>query len=365
MVACAVVLSEINSEPLQVKGTSNLPEDYPRRFSLALEAGADLPGPRAIRTGETVIVRRALDDPALSEDIDQGLSWATLVCLPMAARGETVGALKCFFEQEHGLEPADMGFLGAVADQAAVAVENARLFEEAQARLSLQERHRLAQELHDSVSQALFSLTLHARAAQLAFEQQESLGVDKLERHLAELRYLTQAALAEMKALIFELRPEALREEGLVAALRKQADKIIARDEIAVELNGPDVPLVLAAPMDEELYRWSQEALANAVNHAQASRIVIDISSEGENGLTLEVSDDGVGFDPSLSRPGHLGLTTMAARSNRLGGTFEVQSAPGAGSRVRVNVPLETEGVGSSQSNLRRRSRADEEEIRP
>ena len=350
MVACAVVLSEINSEPLQVRGTSNLPEDYPRRFSLALEAGVDLPGVRAIRTGETVIVRRALEDPALGGDVDRDLSWATLVCMPMVARGETVGALKCFYEQGHELDPGALGFLGAVADQAAVAVENARLFEEAQARLALQERNRLAQELHDSVSQALFSLTLHTRAAQLAFEQRQSIGADKLERHLDELGRLTQGALAEMKALIFELRPEALREEGLVAAVRKQADRIGARDEITVEVSGPNGPVVLPAPMEEELYRWSQEALANAVKHAQASRIAIDIQvpDRDEHLLTLEVTDDGVGFDPSLSRPGHLGLTTMAARADRLGGTFEVRSAPGAGSTVLVKVPLETKRDATS-----------------
>jgi PAS domain S-box-containing protein len=349
MVACAVVLSEINAEPLQVRGTFNLPEDYPHRFSLALESGVDLPGVQAIRTGETVIVRRALEDPALDDpalgDINRGLSWAMLVCMPMVARGETVGALKCFFAEGHELDPGGMGFLGAVADQAAVAVENARLFEEAQGRLALQERNRLAQELHDSVSQTLFSLTLHTRAAQLAFEQRQSIGDDKLERHLGELGHLTQAALAEMKALIFELRPEALREEGLLAALRKQADRIVARDEITVEVNGPDVPIVLPAPMEEELYRWSQEALANAVNHAEASRIAIDlhVPEKDEHFLTVEVSDDGVGFDPSLSKPGHLGLTTMAARADRLRGTFEVRSAPGAGSTVLVKVPLETE----------------------
>jgi signal transduction histidine kinase len=216
--------------------------------------------------------------------------------------------------------------------------------------LTLEERTRLARELHDSVSQALFSLTLHTRAAQLAFEQRQSIGADKLERHLGELSRLTQAALAEMKALIFELRPEALREEGLVAALRKQADRIVARDEITVEVSGPNIPVVLPAPMEEELYRWSQEALANAVKHARASRIAIDLQvpDRDKHLLTLEVTDDGVGFDPSLSRPGHLGLTTMAARADRLGGTLEVRSAPGAGSTVLVKVPLETKRDGTS-----------------
>lgn len=344
MVACAVVLSDTNSEPLQVGGTFNLPEDYAHRFSLALQAGVDLPGVQAIRTGETVIVRRARDDPALGGDLDHGLSWATLVCMPMVARGETVGALKCFYQQGHELDPGGLGFLGAVADQAAVAVENARLSEGAQARLALQERNRLAQELHDSVSQALFSLTLHTRAAQLAFEQEVSTGAHKLERHLAEMRHLTHGALAEMKALIFELRPEALREEGLVAALRKQADKIVARDELTVEMSGPNAPLVLPPSIEEELFRWAQEALANAVHHAEASRIAIDIHvpDKDEHFLTVEISDDGVGFDPSLSKPGHLGLTTMAARADRLGGTFEVRSGPGAGSTVLVKVPLET-----------------------
>jgi signal transduction histidine kinase len=349
-----------------VLGPTGLTEDFITSGATSEQLGAidDLPGKATLGTPSTDARAFRLgpskDDAGSVASPQDHPPLTSLLRAPIVVRGKIYGNLYLAEKQEAPEFTAeDERAAVTLAAQAGVAIENARLFEEARTRLALQERNRLAQELHDSVSQALFSLTLHARAAQLAFEQRESIGTDRLESHLAELRQLTQAALAEMKALIFELRPEALREEGLIAALRKQADRIVARDEVRVEVIAPEVPVVLPPSMEEELYRWSQEALANAMKHAVASRIVIRIqpSEQGEPQLALEISDDGVGFDPSLSRPGHLGLTTMAERANRVGGTFEVRSAPGAGSTVRVTVPLEQEGSLSSDEHPAAESR--------
>jgi signal transduction histidine kinase len=149
---------------------------------------------------------------------------------------------------------------------------------------------------------------------------------------------LTEAGLTEMRALIFELRPEALERDGLVVALSRQAAATSARHEIAVEAalgEEPDVPL----PVKEALYRVAQEAMHNTVKHANARRIDLTLASTTE-GLVLEVRDDGAGFDSGGAFPGHLGLHSMRERITGIGGTVELHTAPGKGTRIRVVAPL-------------------------
>lgn len=149
---------------------------------------------------------------------------------------------------------------------------------------------------------------------------------------------LAEAGLAETRALIFELRPESLETEGLVAALQKQAAALRARHEIEVEAILCDEPE--ASPEAKEaVYRIAQEALHNTVKHARAGRVKVGmVCSPGM--LALEVSDDGVGFDLDEDFPGHLGLRSMRERAARLGGTIELESSPGAGTRVRARIPV-------------------------
>jgi signal transduction histidine kinase len=148
---------------------------------------------------------------------------------------------------------------------------------------------------------------------------------------------LAEAALAEMHALIFELRPELLETEGLVSALNKQAAALQAWHELAVSTELCDEP---SLPMraKQELYRIAQEAMHNTVKHAHASRVVLRLKQTAD-GVMLEVRDDGKGFDTSASFPGHLGLHSMSERVSNLGGTFQIESVPGAGTRICVRVP--------------------------
>ena len=209
-----------------------------------------------------------------------------------------------------------------------------------------EERGRIARDLHDSVSQALFSMTLQARALQLALQRECHDPAGPVGEGIANIRQLTQGALAEMRALIFELRPDALAEEGLVAALHKHLAALEAKEGLTVTLSAPTEELALEPSVEEHLYRLAQEALSNVVKHARATSVHVRLAGPGREtaGVELEISDDGIGFDTAVRHPGHLGLSTMSERAAALGGVLEVVSEPGRGTTVRASVPATSAG---------------------
>ncbi len=197
------------------------------------------------------------------------------------------------------------------------------------------ERAHLARELHDSVTQALFSMTLITRSIELLFTKDPAAAAGRLET----LRDLQRDALAEMRALIFELRPGGLEVDGLVAALRRQATAVQGRIGL---------PVVVEAELDERLpneiedclYRIGQEALHNVVKHAAAHAVRLEIGRVAD-GVRVAVIDDGAGFDADSVPPGHLGLAGMRARAERVGGRFRVESRKGKGTTIEVVVPVD------------------------
>ncbi len=202
-----------------------------------------------------------------------------------------------------------------------------------QKRSALEERQRLARELHDSVSQALYGISLGANTALALFETDRQ----QVREALAYILGLAHAGLTEMRALIFELRPESLEQEGLVAALTKQVAALRTRHDVQVSLTMCAEP-AMPGPLKEALYRIAREALQNAVKHARANQLNIQLLCDPEATL-LEVSDDGIGFDPQMPYPGHLGLQSMRERAASFGGTVEILSAPGQGTRVQARIP--------------------------
>jgi signal transduction histidine kinase len=202
------------------------------------------------------------------------------------------------------------------------------------------ERQRIARDLHDSVSQSLFSTTLHVRTAQRALDLEELDPTGPVGKELSEIGQLTRGALAEMRALIFELRPGALAEEGLAAALTKQASALSAREGLVIEVDAPGERLPLGPEVEEQLYRLGQEALANVVKHARASSATVRIAAKDDT-VSMEVSDDGRGFDPAAVGREHFGLRSMRGRVADLGGRLEVTSALGHGTVLRVEVPAQ------------------------
>jgi signal transduction histidine kinase len=198
---------------------------------------------------------------------------------------------------------------------------------------ALEERQKLARELHDSVSQALYGIALGARTAQA----QMKLEPAKLDEPLDYILSLAEAGLSEMRALIFELRPESLQNEGLLAALTKQADAIQARHKISVMTDfdqEPDISL----DAKEALYRIAQEAMQNIAKHAHATHIEL-VLKEDIQSLILEICDNGKGFDINRDFPGHLGLKSMPERAAQIGGEFHIYSELGVGTTINVKIP--------------------------
>ena len=253
--------------------------------------------------------------------------------VPLVSKEQSIGLLAVIHEEPGHYTERHAELVRAIANQAAIAIENARLYGRAQSAATLEERQRLARELHDSVSQVLYGITLGSDAALTLLERDP----DRVAEALRYVRSLAEAGLAEMSALIFELRPESLENEGLVAALEKQAGSLRARHEVEVYAALCEEPDVLLEAK-ETLYRIAQEALRNTVKHAHAGNVELKLECDTES-IVLEIDDDGAGFDPSGSFPGHLGLKSMRERAERLGGRLEIESRLGEGTRIRARVP--------------------------
>jgi len=209
------------------------------------------------------------------------------------------------------------------------------LYEQAQELAALQERQRLARELHDSVSQALYGMSLGAHTAREALESNDP---EQAKISLEYVVNLAEVGLAEMRTLIFELRPESLETEGLVAALMRQVAVLRTRYKLVVKADLATEP-DLSLERKQALYRITQESLHNIVKHAHASTINLRLVQQ-ESRVVLEVYDNGRGFDPTGSFSGHLGLQYMRERAAKMGGTLTIESTPGQGTHLRVHIPL-------------------------
>jgi PAS domain S-box-containing protein len=198
---------------------------------------------------------------------------------------------------------------------------------------SSQERAHLARELHDSVTQALFSMTMVTRSVELLIDRDANVAKEKL----VSLRELQREALAEMRALIFELRPGNLENDGLLPALRTHTAALQGRIGLPIVMTS-ELSERLPLAVEEVLYRIAQEALHNVVKHAGAHQVELSIDRRGSD-VVLRIRDDGKGFDEAAVPDGHLGLTGMRARAEKLGAEYRVSSRPGAGTTVEVVVP--------------------------
>ncbi|MYV54082.1 GAF domain-containing sensor histidine kinase [Streptomyces sp. SID3212] len=234
-----------------------------------------------------------------------------------------------------GFTEEDEELLGILAQHAAIALTNARLHERSRELTIAEERSRLAHELHDAVSQKLFSLRLTAQAAAALVDRDPARAKDELQQVTA----LAAEAAEELRAAVVELRPAALDEDGLVHTLRTQIH-VLDRAHSARVTFGSFSVRALPAAQEEALLRVAQEALHNALRHSGADRVDVTLARRG-TGVVLGVTDNGRGFDPrAVRRAGrHLGLVSMRDRAGGVGGRLTVQSAPGRGTTIEMEVP--------------------------
>jgi signal transduction histidine kinase len=255
--------------------------------------------------------------------------------VPIVAPEGVIGAF--YLTQKVGASDftdEDEELIVLLAAHAAIAIVNARLYEESRELSIVAERNRLALDLHDAVSQKLFGLALSAEAAGTLLERDPAAARE----HVGRLATLAQEVLDELRSLVFELRPPDLEKDGLGGALRKHIDVVQRLQQREIELDIAD-ELPAEPARDREVLRIAQEALQNALRHAEARRVALRLRAENGR-LLLEVEDDGVGFepdDPGL-RSRRLGLTSMEERSRRLGGRLEIRSARGSGTTVRLEL---------------------------
>lgn len=292
--------------------------------------GAMLESPAPFRTTDIH------DDPRFTGYWPRGHpDMRSFLGVPIVAHESVIGAF--YLTEKQGapeFSTDDQHLIEVLASHAAIAITNARLYEQSRELSVISERNRLALELHDVVSQKLYSVVLTAEAAATLLDRD----VEAARTQVAKLQGIARQALDELRSLIFELRPPDLVQDGLCGALRKHVDVLRRVQSARVEMEG-DLELPPDPRRDAEIFRIAQEALQNALRHAQASRVVVRLS--GDNGqVRLDVVDDGIGFDPQAPdvRSRRLGLTSMEERAQRIGGRLEVRSARGKGTTVHLDV---------------------------
>ncbi len=258
--------------------------------------------------------------------------------VPIVAPEGVIGA---FYLTEKETAPTfdahDRELIELLASHAAIAITNARLYERSRELSILSERNRLALELHDVVSQKLFSLNLAAEAANTLLDR----GPEEARPQLERVRDLARDALAELRALIFGLRPAELERDGQDGVLRKEATMLQRVHGVKVQVDADGEAPQLEPACAGEILRIVEEALHNAVRHAEANTVTVRLHGAGP-ALHVEVTDDGIGFDPTDPelRSHHLGLTSMEERARELGGRLTLAASPGNGTVVSLEVPV-------------------------
>ena len=303
-----------------------------------LPVGGSFAG-HAFQTGSHVWVNLQDKNPDEAVRQLQGYPWTkglmSLLVVPLKADTKLIGVLN-ILDKPGEITPEDLRIIDLFADQAAIIIEHVRLQHQAEQLAVLEERQRLARELHDSVTQALYSVTLYADAARMTYSAKMWTA---LESNLQEVGKMAREAMYDMRLLVFELRPFMLETDGWVAALRARVVAVEGRSGLKTEVH-VDGERRLSVVIEQELYRIAQESLNNVVKHAEAKEVHINIKYEDDH-VSLEVIDDGRGFDiRTANESGGVGLLGIQERVKQLGGSIEIESAPGNGTHLTVRIPV-------------------------
>jgi PAS domain S-box-containing protein len=284
---------------------------------------------RVAMTNHTIAVEDATTDPRVAHHITDPEGIRSLLHVPIEVSGEVFGVFGINYCAPHVFTGDDERMLESLAHRAALAIENARLYERAQQVATFEERQRLARDLHDAVTQTLFAASLMAEALPSVWR----VDVNSAERALAELQRLTWGALAEMRTLLLELRPAALANSPLIDLLRQLGQAASGRSDLKVEVRAVG-QRALPIEVHVAFYRIAQEALNNILKHAGATRVKTQLRLT-RNGARLRVADNGRGFNVSAVPSGH-GLGIMHERAASIGASVTIESRSPGGSQLQL-----------------------------
>ncbi len=286
--------------------------------------------------GEPVIVENVVEEPRVTRPIVETEGIRAFMQVPIQIGEDIFGVFSADYLQPRTFDESEKHLLLSLAQQAALAIRNAQLYGQAQELAATRERNRLARELHDAVTQTLFSASLIAEALPAIWERDSEKGRERL----TKLRLMSRGALAEMRALLLELRPAALVETSLDDLLHQLGEAVTGREGVPVKV---DIRGECKLPPDVHiaLYRIAQEALNNVVKHARSTQVNIDLEIQRDenrlpSSIKLRISDDGRGFDLAKVSPERFGLNIMRERAHAIGATLQIQSQPGHGTQVTV-----------------------------
>jgi ligand-binding sensor domain-containing protein/signal transduction histidine kinase len=281
-------------------------------------------------TGESVIVEDTKDDTRVLKRFIDPEGIRSLMHVPIKIEGQIFGVFNVNYVQPRAFGVDEQRLFEALAQRAALAIETAQLYEQSQELAVVQERSRIARDLHDAVTQTLFSASMIAEVLPRIWEQNADQGLSRL----GELRELTRGALAEMRTLLLELRPAALIEADLAELLRQLAESVIGRARIQVSVEA-DSECDLPPEVKIACYRIAQEALNNVAKHAGANQAWVSLSCLEEE-VILRIKDDGCGFDPTNITPDQLGMGIMHERADDINAKLDVSSEIDQGTQIQV-----------------------------
>jgi len=294
------------------------------------------------QAGEPILANDVIEDPRYRA-VDALRETKSELAVPVKIGNKVLGVLDIESIEVDAFNEADLYTAQTLADQLAVAIENARLYDETRQIAVMEERNRMAREIHDTLAQGFSGIILQLEAAEQALGEDTS----EAERHLNQARSLARKSLAEARRSVWNLRPQALEQLPLVEAIKQELDKFSQSVGVHAKFNVFGVRCDLSPEIEAGLLRICQESLTNVRKHAKATEVDVNLRFD-ESAIELTVNDNGVGFKPrtpsgSRKKGDTFGLISMQERARGLGGTFEVQSMRGKGTLVKVVIPTSKE----------------------
>ena len=296
------------------------------------------------RSGVPLVIREGDSNPLLApiQDWMLSLNVKTMLFVPLVPADEIIGCIALGNTEIRDYRPEELEVVQALAQQLSLSIQLTRLAERGQQSAVLEERNRMAQEIHDTLAQGFTGIVVHLEVAEDALSGDS----EEARTHLRRAQDLARQSLAEARRSVWALRPHALEATDLAGALKSLADQLTAGTPLQVKFSIRGTTRPLPAKVESNLLRIGQEAVTNVLKHARAKEVRIELAFDGE-AICVGVSDDGVGFDPSLkAADAGFGLVGMRERAHGMGGKLTLISQPGRGTQVLVAVPLPTQESG-------------------